>query len=239
MSLECIEYKVQNRYGIPQSQKVLPDFSSVEATNLSYNFSAAIMHSFAERQVGSRYGVAISATHKHTPWGKTDYGQLSAASFSLYLPAIGHTHQIRGSISYQQRKAASSSNEIKLSDDFSLPRLPLFANAIPTPRGCRRIESSRYTLLRTTYSLPVVDPDLSLGPVLHIKRIIARPFYDYAWLTTVTNKNHLNQRSFGLELSAETYWLQLPYPVTMGARLSHRSDTNDLAAEALFNISFK
>lgn len=239
INLNCTEYRVRNRYGKPISHKVLSNYSSVRASNISYNFSAALMHSYAERQVGSRYGLAVSASHKHTPWGKTDYGHLTAASFSLYLPGIGHTHQIRGSISYQRRKPAADLTKTYLSEDFSFADLKLFANVIPSPRGCHRIESSRYTLLRTTYSLPVVDPDLSLGPILHIKRIIARPFYDYAWITTITDRKHLTQYSYGLELTAESYWLQLPYPVTVGARLSHRSETNDLAAEAILSIKFK
>ncbi len=260
-TLHATQYRIQNRYGVPTRLSFVnnPQLSTL---NLSHSASVSILRRHSLRQVGSRYGIAFSTVYKHSPWNNTPSSPdryLFACSASLYLPGIGLTHNIVTSLSYQKRTASERflSNP---EDEISVPSVSIFGNVLPSPRCLNRIESSRYTLLKTTYSLPVCDPDLSFSPVFHLKRLTGRLFFDHAWLTPLSlhatsaptegqrplslshsssSVSSVTQSSAGIELSAETFWLQLPYPIDLGVRYgidlsSHKSQT-----ELLLSVSFR
>lgn len=240
--LSCIGYKVRGMYGVPQSKVDICGYTKVTAANMSYSASMALLRRYALRQIGTRYGFSLSAVYKHTPWGCTDYGSLLAGSAVIYLPGIGHTHQISGSISYQRRRATKKDTSIKIDDNFVLPNRAMFGNVVPSSRGCSRVESERYTLLRTNYALPLCDPDLSLGPVMHIKRLSAKVFYDRGWGETYLfgrDGSRFVQESAGLELISESYFLQLPYRTDVGGRISYDLKERVFRGEMLLSVSFK
>ena len=221
----------------------IPDFTARRVSSLNYSLSASIMRRIPHRTVGTRYGIALSTVYAHSV-GATDYGRLLSGALSIYLPGILPTHHTTAYIGFQHRKASSTNDSYQYDSELSIPRTLLHGNIIPVARGWSRIESSRYTLMRLNYALPVIDPDWSIGPVIYIKRIIARPFYDRAWGRAVKwgveEKSHLRytQSSFGVELTAISHIAQLPFPISLGVRVSRTIENKSLKSEMLLNISF-
>ncbi|MCQ2237026.1 MAG: hypothetical protein MJZ18_08550 [Bacteroidales bacterium] len=243
--LRCIKYRVENNVATPLYDVLIDDYSSQGSLSLAHHLSASVVRRYAVRQVGPRYGVAFSAALKHMPWGNQDYGCCAAAMATVYLPGIGHTHQIASSLGYQYRRPTDNMSKkyYVVDGSLSLRKSSVYGNILPSPRGCDRVESSSYTLLNTSYALPLVDPDLSLGPVAHIKRVVAKVFYDRAWgrLFSFDNSKSMSyvQRSYGLELVSESYFLQLPYPVNIGCRVSRRPESKDFNTQLLLSVSFR
>lgn len=243
--LTCIKYYVHDNVAIPQFDLSLPSYLSLKGVSMLHQFSASVVRRYALRQVGPRYGVVFSAAVRHMPWGNQDYGRCVASMATLYLPGIGNTHQIMTSIGYQSRKATTDNSKkyVVLDESLSLRGSSVYGNILTSPRGCNRIEASSYTLLKTSYAMPIVDPDLSLGPIAHIKRVVARGFYDRSWgrlFSFDSSKTpSYTQQSYGIELQSETYLLQLPYPVNIGCRLSRLPETKDFNTQLLLSISFR
>jgi hypothetical protein len=89
--------------------------------------------------------------------------------------------------------------------------------------------------LGINYKLPLLYPDLSIGPFAYIKRIKTNLFFDYALGKNSPNKNYM--QSYGAELTADLHVLRLLLPTDMGARFIYRPDNNSVIVEFLFSVN--
>ena len=109
-------------------------------------------------------------------------------------------------------------------------------------RGTSRIANTQMMLIRTNYTLPLVNPDWSIGPVVFVKRICLRLFYDHERLRPYlidaedSQLKNISISSTGAEIWAESYWLRLPYAVKLGSRGSKVID-GGFRSELIFNVN--
>ncbi len=218
---------IVSQRGTQYGQTKTYTYADTNIANLSYTLYAYALRRTAARDIGTRLGLSLLARYRHTPWG-LDYGDVLSAQAYLYLPGIGRHHQIWLSAQTQKKHLSTDGTSIyHFSDDIS------------HPRGTSATANSQLHLLKLNYNLPLWNADLSLGPVAHIKRIALQAFYDIAkgrYATQLTDNERFRQRSSGAELTAETYILRLPYPITIGYRHSYTFHRH--AHDLLLSVSF-
>jgi len=86
------------------------------------------------------------------------------------------------------------------------------------------------------YKLPVLYPDLNIGPIVYIKRLKANLFYDYAEGKSPAGIN--TYQSTGIELTADMHIFRLLFPFDMGVRYIYLPDLQQSRFEFLFSIDF-
>lgn len=208
-----------------------PDSKYLCAT---YGLSAHIRRRAAERDVGSRGGVALSLLCDAAPW-EGDYGGLLYGSLVGYLPGFGRHHQLTLTVAAQQMLFGSV---VSTSSGLSYRRS--VAGRIASPYGLARRTAKTSALFRVAYALPLVNPDWQWGPVAYVKRVNMRLVGDYG-LDRLWNGMSVystsGRASASAELWAETRWLLLPYPVSVGCRLTCAE--GGVSAAALLSVSFQ
>ncbi|MBP5418645.1 MAG: hypothetical protein J6Y72_02375 [Bacteroidales bacterium] len=214
-------------------------YASIAQSNindLQYGLYTHIMRRTAARDIGTRYGFALRLNYRHTPFA-TNYGSIKSAAAYLYLPGFVKHHNIVIYLAAQQKGMGESYQDLL---GYEYHRY--YGDNILRPRGCSAINNRELQTIRASYSLPIIDPDWSIGPIVYIKRIGATLFYDAARgnsCDVATNDSYsFTMHSTGVELFASTYWLRLPYPITIGIRSSYLPDTHKKKSEAIFGISF-
>jgi len=167
------------------------------------------------------WGQTLDLNFRHTPFGDNNLGTIGSVESMLYLPGIARHHSLRIYGAWQQR--TNSSHYV-------------FANLITYPRGYYNNYSfEEVSSIGINYKLPLLYPDLSIGPVAFIKRIKTNLFFDYA--LGKYGQYNFYMRSYGAELSADLHVLRLLLPVDAGARFAFRPDNKSLAVEFLFSVN--
>jgi len=110
-------------------------------------------------------------------------------------------------------------------------------------RGTKRERNKNIALLRLNYTMPIVDPDASLGSLCYIKRIVGRAFYDRERieLAPFTFENETTAKHYncvGIETWMESHWLRLPYMVKLGYR-GTAVNGNKFCSEMIFGLNIK
>jgi hypothetical protein len=103
-----------------------------------------------------------------------------------------------------------------------------FGNVILFPRGNPTPYPDNETTLSFNYSLPLLYPDLSLGPLAYIKRIKGNFFYD----TTV--KNVIGGK--GVEITADVHLLRFVFPFEIGVQFV-QSNSGTFTVNPLISIN--
>ncbi len=108
-----------------------------------------------------------------------------------------------------------------------------YGNKILSPRGIS-LYGYEIATLRCSYRLPVCYPDRSLGSVLYFKNLEGCLFYD---LGTSRNKiKTCNYSSYGIELTTDTHFFQLTYPIHLGVRTGYETQNHKMFTELIFSI---
>lgn len=211
--------------------QVTPDSRYLCAT---YGISAHIRRRAAERDIGSRGGAALSLLCDAAPW-EGDYGGLLYGSVVGYLPGFGRHHQLTLTAAAQQMLFGSV-----VSSASGLSWRRSVASRIAAPYGLGRRTAKTSALFRVAYALPLVNPDWQWGPVAYVKRVNLRLIGDYG-LDRLWNGMSVystsGRASVSAELWAETRWLLLPYPVSVGCRVSCTAE--GVSTAALLSVSFQ
>jgi hypothetical protein len=85
------------------------------------------------------------------------------------------------------------------------------------PRGYTAYTGRNLTALSSTYSVPLLYPDLAIGQLLYIKRVAGNAFYDYG------KQDNQLYRSTGAELVFDVNLFHWP-GFRVGVRESYRLD---------------
>ena len=86
------------------------------------------------------------------------------------------------------------------------------------------------------YKLPVLYPDLNIGPIIYIKRLKANLFYDYAEGKSPAGIN--TYQSTGIELTADMHIFRLLFPFDLGVRYIYLPELKESKFEFMFSIDF-
>lgn len=123
----------------------------------------------SKRDIYSKFGQALTFENYSTPYGGDYTGGLTALKGQLYFPGLLKHHSINFFAGWQHQKITYNTDE------------HFFNNRMPFPRGYPATNYENFYILRSNYDLPLLYPDLSIGPFIYIQRIKAELFYDYGY----------------------------------------------------------
>lgn len=182
----------------------------------------------SKRDLYPRWGQFISATYTQTPIEKGQFGNLFSTQAVTYIPGIFQHHHffLRGGIQIQRPAR------------YYMP-----VNRVSFPRGYNSAVSEKIVSVMLNYSFPVAYPDLSIGPLLYLKRIRVNLFHDWSYGKEIkenTSGENVdftgNYRSLGTEILADMHLIRIIFPITAGVRLGYIPDRQSIFSEILLSI---
>jgi hypothetical protein len=107
-----------------------------------------------------------------------------------------------------------------------------------------RQRTEKLVKLYGDYVFPIAYPDLSIGPLVYVKRIRGALFADLAinqYNTYTQNSSLLRTTkeefySFGIDLSIDYHLLRTMFPLNTGVRIGYLPEQQSFFAELLFGI---
>ena len=210
-----INYTRVNRYYYDQQYKRGYDYSE---------FSLLARHTLnaSMRDINPRFGQVIFLSFSNSLSNPKYFSNTFAALGYFYFPGIYRHHSVLLSAGYEKQDET---------------KYPLVQNRVPLPRGyssghsCKKLE-----YLSFEYTMPLLYPDWSLGPVVYFKRFQASLFYDWginSYLEPQNNNTLLlrsaNLSSAGLTIGAEVNFLRFFIPFDPALTFSWLITDNRLA----------
>lgn len=237
ITLTTQTFDIQRNAYVLTNTPIQSQIYETKYSDIDNRISAYLLRRTATRNVGYRYGITLEIGHNHSI-GKYDYGNTNYAVSNIYLPGIGKHHNIWIQAQMQKKQLGSTCTSLT-GQTYKL----LMSNYVGNARGTTSIRNTQSALLSFNYTLPLVAPDLSIGPICYIKRICLRGFCDTQRLHTCTIYNENNttittRTSVGGEIWAESFWLRLPYCIKIGYRGSKVIDAN-YKNEMLLTLTIK
>jgi len=148
-----------------------------------YSLSYSRLLKQSKRDIYSKWGQSVSLSYFDTPFKGSDYlSTLWSGEAYLYLPGLLKHHSVRLRGAYQK-------------EDINNYR---FRSQVQYVRGYGYTSFKDLTTFSANYALPLVYPDLALGPLLYVQRVRANAFYDYGIGTTPSSD--VTFSSVGLDL---------------------------------------
>jgi hypothetical protein len=166
---------------IPSSPYTRPYFFDdyVDGGKLVYNLFNLSYYSLlkrSSRDINSKWGFVMDITAQNTPnLGDYNGKHFSFASY-LFVPGFFKHHSLWGYWAFQNSRIMYSSS---VNDTWNSNYV--FRNRIPLARGISVFRAERMYTMSGNYTMPVWYPDLSMGPLLNVKRLRANAFVDYAF----------------------------------------------------------
>lgn len=195
-----------------------PRFSGNLISN-EFSFRFYSLHSQSIRDINSKWGATLTFERYGTPYGGDYEGGLTAIRGQLYVPGLFKHHSLNFFAGYQHMKVTLNNNNY------------WFANRMPYPRGVFSQSHEDFYTVRTNYDLPLLYPDLSIGPFLYIQRIKAELFFDYGFgrqgvITDSTSglRTDGNSRTYtstGTELTFDLNILRALPQIELGVRFNY------------------
>jgi Tol biopolymer transport system component len=203
-----------------------PDF--ILSNKKNYTTTSAIesglefsnMKQLSLRDIYPKFGQSLIANYWIAPFDNGYKGDRLITSATFYFPGLFTNHSISISGGYENN-----------TDDFIRGVYEL-TNDLLFVRGFANVDYDQFVKGTFVYSMPIIYPDLALGPVIYFKRIRGDWFYDYG-MTSYDNNTH-KYISTGLDLNVEFNLCRIPIPIEIGARYSYRISDGKNAWEFLF-----
>lgn len=177
-------------------------------TPLTYLVSASHVRPAAYRDLFPT-GAVVTALYRHTPFGSDYRSHQGSVRGSLYLPGLFENHAF----------VVDAGHEVQDPINYR------FSSQLLFPRGYPSRFHERLTRVGAEYHLPLVYPDVALGPWLYVRRIQGALFGDAGRGSTRTGASVVDYRSVGGELTADVSPLGLRQTIRAGARLSQTLTT--------------
>ncbi len=134
---------------------------SLYATNYTASYSRLLKQS--KRDIYPRWGQSIALSYFDTPFKNSDYlSSLWSAEAYLYLPGLFKHHSVRLRGAYQDEEISNYR----------------FRSQVQYVRGYGYTSFRDLTTFSANYALPLLYPDLALGPFLYFQRVRTNLFYD-------------------------------------------------------------
>lgn len=188
----------------------------------------------SQRDIYPKWGQRIYLTFTHTPFESSQYGILSSASGTFYIPGFLKHHSLilYGGIQYRETENRK----------YFYP-----VNRITLPRGYSFVLneplSGMLAKCSLNYGLPLMYPDLTIGSLAYIKRIRTGVFCDYTYgrdILYFTENQLVNGSesfcSLGVDLLADLHLIRFYFPFSLGLRISYLPQFEKAYPELLFNI---
>lgn len=209
--------------------------------SLIYTFSYSALLKRSVRDVAPKWGFTANFYKRDLLSAGNLSGGLRSFQTSAYLPGIlrHHSLRLRGAFQFQE----GFKNQIGAPNNG----LYLFSSPIFFPRGQTYRGFENLSTLSAEYRLPLIDPDLSLGRILYIKRIKANLFADYGYGNTSYNwveakdgkqvnfrgTDSRNYTSFGIDLTAQLHFMRFSQQFEVGVRAVYLNDKEQFLIQPL------
>ncbi|MDN5200048.1 hypothetical protein QQ008_01715 [Fulvivirgaceae bacterium BMA10] len=202
--------------------------------SLTHNITFSRTLKTSKRDLNGKFGQELFLNYNHTPIGGDFTGQYLATQGELFLPGLfkHHSVNLRGGYQYQEINFVRNDQGVTLSDrNYGFPSYFFF------PRGYSSTIFEHFYHFNANYALPLIYPDLSLGPVLNIQRIKANLFYDFGKGEILDASQNFS--SVGIELKTDFNLMRFNQLLEIGVRFSYLTETNASSYELLIgNIGF-
>ncbi|MEA3317606.1 MAG: hypothetical protein U9R54_06580, partial [Bacteroidota bacterium] len=183
----------------------------------------------AKRDIQPKFGFITDMNLINTPFEDELFGSIFYSSSVVFLPGLFKNHGIKLTGKYQEQN----------------PTRYFYNTQLDFPRGFENSFTEKLFISKIDYVLPIIYPDLSLWPVLYLKRIKADLFFDYAqnqFRYKQGNTGNIlwakdNLYSIGCEITADYHFLKIQFPFETGIRYSFLPETNTSKIEAIFSIN--
>lgn len=187
-----------------------------------FSFSRALKRSY--RDFNPKYGQFFTFENYTTPFGGDFKGSLTALRAALYFPGILKHHSLYFRGGYQ---TSLNSTELNVYQ---------FRNRVFKPRGYSYPRDNEFYMVSGNYAMPLLYPDIALGPILNIQRIKANFFLDagtgkgrsyfYQPLNNNTTRIYFsdgsdNYVSFGAEITFDINIMRLLPQFELGVRATY------------------
>lgn len=192
-------------------------FEGKSYTDLTISYYLTSKRSY--KDINPKWGISAYFSYYQPLKNREYYDENKVFLSSVYLPGIFRQHSLVFNLAIEKGRGGR----------LSPPKGFLSAELYPATSAVK---------YGANYSLPVLYPDLSVGPIAYIKRIHTNLFYDrmdyHADFNSGGNRyvGDLTLESAGFDLAVETNFLRFFFPVTPTLRYSYRIPTQD------FRISF-
>ncbi|NOS55495.1 MAG: hypothetical protein HOP37_04480 [Cyclobacteriaceae bacterium] len=178
----------------------------------------------SRKDFNPKFAQLLTFENYTTPFGGDFRGSLTAIRGAIYFPGLLKHHSVYFRGAYQ-----TSFNSIDLN-------VYQFRNRIFKPRGYSYPRDNEFYMFSANYALPLICPDVSIGPVLNIQRIKANLFLDggtgkgrsYFYQPLNNNTTRIffsdasaNYLSFGAELTFDFNVLRLLPRLELGVRATY------------------
>jgi hypothetical protein len=190
---------------------------------LAYGHTRLYVHllkRMSKRDVYPGWGQVFSISSIYTTGGSLDAGNVIAARWITYWPGVIKNHGVSVYLAAQKRAGGQDLN---------------FNRLINTPRGYHEVRIENGAALQAAYKMPLIYPDLDLGPLLYIQRIVITGFYDHLILENEALKD--TRFSYGLEIDIDMHVLRHFAPISAGMGQAFRND-GETYMYFLFGVHF-
>jgi len=196
---------------------------------LFYSFNGFSYLRKASRDIFPRLGTAIAAGYYHAPFHNQVYGAAAFGRLTAYLPGPIRHQAFKLSVNYQKQYPLDMSH-------------PAFINLISLPRGLHGIFGEVLVRYSADYVFPLLYPDLEITSLLYLKRIRAALWGDYMTGTNVVIREphpHYEDKNYatvGIDLIVDLNVLRVPFPLSMGGRVTYEPETANWGLEWIYSI---
>jgi hypothetical protein len=200
------------------------DLLDVSAIELSAEFSR--LKQLTYRDLKPRFGQAFNLTWWESLSGSFLEGNRLVTDAKIYLPGVATHHSLILSTGYQKSSPIFSNGIYRLTTDLEFVR------------GYKHETANQIIKGTCEYTLPLLYPDLEIGPLFYLKRINTNLFYDQGWITVDSNQKLYN--SAGIDLNFEFNLFTIPAILwEVGVRYSFRfRDHGNTFEILLFGVPF-
>ncbi len=171
----------------------------------------------AVRDIFPRKGTGFNFQASAVPFSGENFGSLIYSSIYQYLPGLSANHGLKLKISYQKQ--------------FSEGKNYLLQSIMEFPDGYETRYSRWALSLNADYAFPLVVRDISITPILYLKRIYLIPFIDFC--RNSGEKSIETLASCGSDILFDVNFLGISYPLTAGIRVGYNLEKNSFV-EFLF-----
>lgn len=168
---------------------------------------------YSSRDIYPRWGINVYFSHLSPLINATYYSKNTVAKGNMYLPGLLQNHSIKLGVGIEK-----GWSRINLSRGYYTSELSSF-------------DESNY--FGVDYTAPLLYPDLSIGPLVYLKRVHTSLFYDQTNFTEEleTDFGKTNKlQSYGFELAFETNFFRFYFPFTPTLRYAYRKTSGNFDA---------
>ena len=187
----------------------------------TYYFSYRRNLKRSKRDLYGKFGQNLFMQYDHTPYGGDYLGGLFTGELRLIFPGIFRHH------SFQLR--SSYLNQDLNNDNHTY----LFKSPVLFTRGYSYMIFDQYYNNSVNYALPLLYPDLHIGPFLNIQRVYTNLFFDIGTRILDQEKDYF--RSIGAEVSFDFNLMRFLTLFNIGLRYSYAMD-NDPSGQHNFQL---